>query len=76
MSAWMGVRADRRLKEQMRGADWGKKRRSGGVDGVESEGKEREREGGEEVGSGWSLMSPRCRCVVGLYNIITPMSPH
>lgn len=44
MSAWMGVRADRRLEEQMRGADWGKKRRSGGVDGVESEGKERERE--------------------------------
>lgn len=37
----------------------------------EDEVKEIERGEGER---GWSPMLPCCRCVVGLYNIITPMS--
>lgn len=46
--------------------------RRGGGRGAEIAKVEKERR--EEGESGWSLMPPCCQCVVGLYNIITPMS--
>lgn len=47
---------------------------AGGCGGRGTEIAKVEKERREEGESGWSLMLPCCRCVVGLYNIITPMS--